>query len=253
MAEEMVLEHAAFSGLVDRRSGEIALEGAALSGGDRCADEIGFHIRPVTVPDTPLQLALKRTIDAAAASLGLVVLAPVLAVAAVLIRLDSKGPILVRQLQTGLNEVPFEHLSFRCEYENRESGNRRANLQANGPRLTRFGRALRRSGLDRLPQLWNVLAGDMSLVGPAPHVPDMLAAGYSYDQLVQGYEYRNLMRPGLTGLAQAHTPRGPTEHRAMAIRRIIDDVEYIRNFSLLMDAKIISRTMINAVKGSPAL
>jgi len=131
MAEEMVLEHAAFSGLVDRRSGEIALEGAALSGGDRCADEIGFHIRPVTVPDTPLQLALKRTIDAAAASLGLVVLAPVLAVAAVLIRLDSKGPILVRQLQTGLNEVPFEHLSFRCEYENRESGNRRANLQAN--------------------------------------------------------------------------------------------------------------------------
>lgn len=252
MAEQVVLEHAACSGLVDRRSAEIALEGAARSGGGR-ANETGFHIRPVTVPDTPLQLALKRTIDVAAAALGLVVLAPVLAVAAVLIRLDSKGPILVRQLHTGLNEVPFEHLSFRCEYETRESGNRDANLQANAPRLTRFGRALRRSGLDRLPQLWNVLAGDMSLVGPAPHVPDMLAAGYSYDQLVQGYEYRNVMRPGLTGLAQAYIPRGPAEQRAIAIRRIIGDVEYIRTFSLLMDARIIIRTMINAVKGSPAL
>ncbi|MBW9066341.1 sugar transferase [Rhizobium herbae] len=197
----------------------------------------------------PVQLAIKRVIDIGGALFGILVLSPVFLLIAVLIKLESKGPVFFKQLRTGLNEVPFEILKFRSMYTALCDVSGMRQTIDNDPRITSVGRFLRRTNLDELPQLWNVLIGDMSLVGPRPHVPDMLAAGRNYDELVQGYEYRHLMRPGLTGLAQARGLRGPTAHRWVAIRRIVCDVEYVRHFSLLLDMKIIVRTVINELKG----
>ncbi|MFT2213833.1 sugar transferase [Rhizobium giardinii] len=197
----------------------------------------------------PVQLAIKRMIDIAGAFFGILVLSPVFVLIALLIKLESKGPVFFKQLRTGLNEVPFEILKFRSMYTGLCDLSGVRQTIDNDPRITPLGRFLRRTNLDELPQLWNVLIGDMSLVGPRPHVPDMLAAGRNYDELVQGYEYRHLMRPGLTGLAQARGLRGPTAHRWVAIRRIVCDVEYVRQFSLLLDMKIIVRTVINELKG----
>ncbi|MCV9966019.1 sugar transferase [Pararhizobium sp. BT-229] len=201
----------------------------------------------------PVQLALKRFIDISGSLFGLLVLAPVILCIAVLIKMESKGPVFFRQLRTGLNEAPFEILKFRSMYTDLCDLSGVRQTVDNDPRITPLGRVLRKTNLDELPQLWNVLIGDMSLVGPRPHVPDMLAAGRSYNELVQGYEYRHLMRPGLTGLAQARGLRGPTGHRWMAIRRIVCDVEYVRQFSLLLDIKIIIRTVINELKGGTGL
>lgn len=113
------------------------------------------------------------------------------------------------------------------------------------PRVTRIGRILRRTNLDEIPQLLNVLKGDMSLIGPRPHVPNMIAAGVPYEQLVENYDRRHEMRPGLTGLAQSHGLRGPTTEVEPSVMRIQRDLEYIRDFSLWMDAKILVRTVVN--------
>lgn len=203
------------------------------------------HLDPVRVADLPVQFAIKRTIDAACAFSGLLVLMPVILAIGTLIKLDSKGPVFSRQLHLGLNGAPFELLTFRCK----ATGFRNAGQPAtDGQHFTPFGRFLNKANLEGLPRLWNVLAGDMSLVGPRPHVPDLLAAGHNYNDLVQGYEYRNLMRPGLTGLAQTRGPHAAAGHRWMAVRQIVSDVDYITQFSLLLDMKIMMRTAINAVK-----
>ncbi|OQP87043.1 exopolysaccharide biosynthesis protein [Rhizobium rhizosphaerae] len=197
----------------------------------------------------PVQLAIKRLIDITVSLLALVFLAPVLLLVALAIKLESRGPVLFRQMRTGLNEVPFEILKFRSMYTDRGDSTGVMQTVDGDPRVTRVGRFLRKTNLDELPQLINVLIGDMSLVGPRPHVPDMLAAGRVYSDLVQGYEYRHLMRPGLTGLAQARGLRGPTVQRWKAIRRIVCDVEYVRRFSLMLDLKIVLRTIANELRG----
>lgn len=245
--------------MMSQQSSAVAVEEGKLGGAlssrlpvqnhERRADERSFYINPADAPSLPAQLAAKRAIDIVGSFLGLLVLAPVILLVAVLIKLESKGPVFFRQLRTGLNETPFEILKFRSMYIDLcdDSGVRQT--VDNDPRITPLGRILRKTNLDEVPQLWNVLIGDMSLVGPRPHVPDMLAAGRNYSELVQGYEYRHLMRPGITGLAQAGGLRGSTEQRWMAIRRVVCDVEYVRNFSLLLDIKIIVRTIINEFKG----
>ncbi|MCV9997889.1 sugar transferase [Pararhizobium sp. YC-54] len=208
-----------------------------------------FHVNPARLPNVPSQFAVKRAIDAISAAFGLVILAPVFLVIAVLIKLDSKGPVFARQLHTGLDGAPFELLTFRCTHTGPGGFDSTNQPVANDPRFTPLGHLLNRRSLDALPRLWNVLAGDMSLVGPRPHVPDMLAAGRSYSDLVQGYEYRHLMRPGLTGLARSCGSRGPAGPHWMAIRQIVCDVDYVRQFSLLLDMKIILRTAIHVLKG----
>ncbi len=208
-----------------------------------------FHITPATVPDKPVQLLLKRMIDIVVSLVGLGVILPVILVVAVLIRLESRGPVFFRQVRTGLNGKPFGIIKFRSMYTDRCDLSGVAQTIENDPRITPLGRVLRRTNLDEIPQLWNVLVGDMSLVGPRPHVPDMLAAGRNYEDLVQGYRYRHLMRPGLTGLAQSRGLRGPTENRCKAIRRIVCDVEYIRHFSLAMDIRIMIRTVVSELRG----
>lgn len=251
MTENIVLHH----------SSAMALDGSVLaptSSGRgevsvlrkmRGAEESNFYINPADAPTKAGQLAVKRMMDIVGSFAGIVLLAPLLLLVAALIKLESRGPVFFRQIRTGLNDVPFEILKFRSMYTEQCDHSGVAQTTDNDPRITRLGKILRKTNLDEIPQLWNVLIGDMSLVGPRPHVPDMLAAGRNYSDLVQGYEYRHLMRPGLTGLAQARGLRGPTTHRWLAIRRIVCDVEYIRNFSLILDIKIVIRTIISELRG----
>jgi lipopolysaccharide/colanic/teichoic acid biosynthesis glycosyltransferase len=111
------------------------------------------------------------------------------------------------------------------------------------PRITPIGRVMRRLSLDELPQLINVIKGDMSVVGPRPHVPEMLAAGVPYEDLVPYYPMRHAVKPGLTGWAQANGFRGPTFHEAAARARIDHDLAYIQNFSIALDVRVIFMTI----------
>jgi lipopolysaccharide/colanic/teichoic acid biosynthesis glycosyltransferase len=249
MTEKMMLQQSTAIGVEDSLLSRNTSGLFAVQTRERGPDDNNFYINPASAPNVPVQLAIKRMIDIGGAFFGILVLSPVFVLIALLIKLESKGPVFFKQLRTGLNEVPFEILKFRSMYTDLCDLSGVRQTIDNDPRITPLGRFLRRTNLDELPQLWNVLIGDMSLVGPRPHVPDMLAAGRNYDELVQGYEYRHLMRPGLTGLAQARGLRGPTAHRWVAIRRIVCDVEYVRQFSLLLDMKIIVRTVINELKG----
>lgn len=253
MTEKMILQQPAAVAVEDSRLSRTLSTRLPVRNNDQRADKTNFYINPASAPDMPARLAAKRVMDIAGSFLGLLVLSPLMLLVAVLIKLESKGPVFFRQLRTGINETPFEILKFRSMYTDLCDNSGVRQTVDNDPRITPLGRILRRTNLDELPQLWNVLIGDMSLVGPRPHVPDMLAAGRTYSDLVQGYEYRHLMRPGITGLAQVRGLRGPTGHRWMAIRRIVCDVEYVRNFSLLLDIKIIIRTIINEFKGGTGL
>ena len=253
MTEKMMLQQSTAIGVEDSMLSRNTSGRFAVQSKERRADESNFYINPANAPNMPVQLAIKRMIDVVGAFFGLLVLSPVILLIALLIKLESKGPVFFKQFRTGLNEVPFEILKFRSMHTDLCDMSGVRQTIDNDPRITPLGRILRKTNLDELPQLWNVLIGDMSLVGPRPHVPDMLAAGRNYAELVQGYEYRHLMRPGLTGLAQARGLRGPTAHRWLAIRRIVCDVEYVRQFSLLLDIKIIVRTVINELKGGTGL
>lgn len=217
---------------------------------DLCLANDNVPKRPLrSLPDAPFQFALKRLIDISGAFAGLLVLLPILCAIAVLIRLESKGPVFFRQLRTGRKEVPFEILKFRSMYVDQCDRGGRSQTIDDDPRVTRIGRLLRKTSLDEIPQLWNILVGHMSLVGPRPHVPDMLAGGVNYADLVKDYEARHLVRPGLTGLAQARGWRGPTTDTIAAKERIASDIEYIRTFSLILDMKILLRTLANEVRG----
>lgn len=193
----------------------------------------------------PVQFALKRAFDIASAASALLVLAPLLLVVAAIIKLSSKGPVLFRQGREGRDGETFQVLKFRsmrtedCDL----SGIRQTELD--DPRITPIGKFIRRTSIDELPQLVNVLLGDMSLVGPRPHVAGMLAGGKRYDVLVPYYHQRLQMRPGLTGWAQANGFRGPTTDALSATARVDHDIAYIQNFSFILDLKIVLKTVIN--------
>lgn len=195
------------------------------------------------------QLAVKRLVDIVGALGGLVVLAPLLIVTSLLIKLDSPGPVFFRQIRTGRDGVPFEILKFRSMRSDACDRSGVAQTTSGDQRVTSIGRVLRRTNIDELPQLINVLRGDMSLVGPRPHVPGMLAAGRRYEDLVPGYGRRHRMRPGITGLAQSEGWRGPTTDARPAIMRVMCDFAYIRDFSLWLDFRIMVRTVARELRG----
>lgn len=205
--------------------------------------------RPAPQVGRAAQLAAKRGIDLVGAALLLVLLAPLLLVVALLIRLESRGPVLFCQDRVGLDNRTFRIFKFRSMYVDRCDVSGRAQTVAGDPRITPLGRVLRRTNVDELPQLLNVLRGDMSLIGPRPHVPAMLAAGMPYEELVSFYAERHRMRPGITGLAQAHGLRGPTLEPEPAMLRIVRDLEYIRDFSLWLDFRIAVRTVVSELFG----
>ena len=196
--------------------------------------------------DTPWRrvgLALKRLMDIAGAGVALVLLSPLIAVIAIAIRLESRGPAVFVQERWGKDNTVFKVLKFRsvqaeaCDHSGVDQ------IRQGDPRVTRLGAILRWTNLDELPQLINVLRGDMSLVGPRCHVIGMQAAGMDYEKLVPQYHLRHRMRPGMTGLAQMRGLRGPTEDAALAIERARSDLEYVVRFSILGDIAIMLGTI----------
>ncbi len=196
-----------------------------------------------------LQLGLKRAIDLAASLSALIVLLPFFAAIALLIRLDSPGPVLFKQTRWGRNCSKIKVYKFRSMRTDLGDATGVAQTVHNDPRVTRIGAILRRTNLDELPQLLNVLKGDMSLVGPRCHAIGMLAAGRLYEELVPEYHYRHVVRPGITGLAQMRGLRGPTDRAAKARARIASDLFYVENFSILLDLRIMIGTLISELRG----
>lgn len=190
-----------------------------------------------------VRLKIKRAMDVLFAGLALVALLPLLIIVALVIKITSPGPALFRQAREGLNGKPFGIYKFRtmdmatCD----QSGV--AQTVEGDTRVTPFGRLLRRTSIDELPQLFNVLQGDMTLVGPRPHVAGMRAGGMSYRDLVPYYDLRLDMVPGLTGWAQVNGLRGPTVDAGRARARVDHDIAYIQNFSIWLDLRIMVMTV----------
>ena len=189
-------------------------------------------------PLNVLERVQKRCLDIGLASFALLMLAPLILTAAILIKLDTPGPVIFRQSRRGFNGKPFEIWKFRSMSVT-ENGSTITQATKQDARVTRVGRFLRKTSIDELPQLWNVLRGEMSLVGPRPHA---LAHDNYYDQVISNYVYRHHMKPGLTGWAQVNGFRGETPTIDLMEKRVEYDVWYVSNWSIWMDFRIILRT-----------
>lgn len=195
------------------------------------------------------QLVLKRVIDVGVSLTALIVLAPLLLAVALLIRLDSPGPALFTQIRWGKDCRKIRVYKFRSMRKDLGDSTGVAQTVKNDPRITKIGAIIRKTNIDELPQLLNVLKGDMSLVGPRCHAIGMLAAGIPYENLVYDYHRRHSMKPGMTGLSQMRGLRGPTDRPGKARARIACDLHYVNNFSVLFDIRIIVGTVISELSG----
>lgn len=180
----------------------------------------------------------KRAFDLAIAVPLLAALLPLLALLALLIRIESKGPALFRQKRLGCDGVPFEILKLRSMTV-QEDGAHIVQASRGDARITRLGRVLRALSLDELPQLFNVVKGEMSLIGPRPHA---IAHDLHYAKLIAGYGRRQEVKPGLTGWAQVNGHRGPTPTLDAMVRRVAFDLAYVHEASFALDAAILLRT-----------
>ena len=195
-------------------------------------------------PLTALERGAKRLLDVTVAATSLVVLAPLVLLAAVMIKLESRGPVIFRQRRHGFNGQPFEIYKLRT-MKVLEEGAAVVQATEKDPRVTRVGRFLRASSIDELPQLLNVLQGHMSMVGPRPHA---LIHDYEYGRLISNYAFRHHVKPGITGWAQVHGYRGGTPRLELMERRIALDLWYIDNWSLTLDATIMLRTFSELIR-----
>jgi undecaprenyl-phosphate galactose phosphotransferase/putative colanic acid biosynthesis UDP-glucose lipid carrier transferase len=191
-------------------------------------------------PLTRIEQALKRLFDLIVASGILLLLAPMMLLVATAIKLESLGPVFFMQTRNGFNGRPFRMCKFRT-MSVLEDGPVIRQVTKNDPRVTRFGRLLRRTNIDELPQLFNVIAGDMSLVGPRPHAA---AHNSEYEKTIAKYAYRYHVKPGLTGWAQINGLRGETQTLDLMAKRVEFDLWYINNWSPWLDFKILLRTWV---------
>jgi lipopolysaccharide/colanic/teichoic acid biosynthesis glycosyltransferase len=183
---------------------------------------------------------LKRAFDIVGSSLLIVLLAPFLLLVAIAIRVESRGPALFRQRRTGLDGALFVICKFRTMTV-LEDGNSITQVSRNDCRVTRIGALLRRTSIDELPNLLNVLVGQMSLIGPRPHA---LAHDRYWSAIIPEYQARWLAKPGITGLAQVAGWRGETPDIDSMANRVAHDLHYIRNWSLGLDIIIALRTLM---------
>lgn len=185
--------------------------------------------------------SIKRIFDFVFASAGLVLLFPILTIVALVVKFDSRGPILFKQKRFGLDGREIEVWKFRTMFHSACKDISVRQATRNDSRITRIGGLLRRTSLDELPQLFNVLQGHMSLVGPRPHAVEH---SHKYRELVKGYMLRHKIKPGITGWAQVNGWRGETDTLEKMQNRIKFDVAYIRNWSLWLDIQIVARTAL---------
>ena len=194
-----------------------------------------INIRYVPLTNTINKMA-KRMVDIIGSAIGLILLSPLLIVLAVLVKLTSKGPIIFKQERVGLHNKKFYMYKFRSMKVQTESEERKGWTVKNDPRVTKIGAFMRKTSLDELPQLWNILVGDMSIVGPRPERPQFVE---KFKEEIPRYMIKHQVRPGLTGWAQVNGYRGDTSIR----RRIECDLYYIENWSMVLDIKIMFMTV----------
>ncbi|WP_226796374.1 sugar transferase [Altererythrobacter sp. CC-YST694] len=187
---------------------------------------------------------LKSTFDRVAAALALLLFSPLLLIIAIGVKLDSPGPILFGQDRIGLGNRRFHMWKFRSMKAELSDHSGHVSASRDDQRITRFGQFLRRTSLDELPQLFNVLLGQMSVVGPRPHAIGSRAEEMLFWDIDQRYWYRHSIKPGLTGLAQVRGLRGATHKRGDLEQRLFADLEYVANWSLMTDMRIIFQTFL---------
>jgi Undecaprenyl-phosphate glucose phosphotransferase len=200
-----------------------------------------FMINVFERPFSGWAAVLKRLEDIILSSLLLLLFGPLMLLLALLIRLDSRGPALFRQQRFGFNNNPITVLKFRTMHVDAAKDPQAPQARRHDPRVTRIGRFLRRTSLDELPQLINVLKGDMSLIGPRPHA---IAHNEYYAELIDGYLRRHRVKPGITGWAQVNGWRGETSDLAAMHERVKHDLYYIENWSMHLDLTILLRTLV---------
>lgn len=229
-------------------------------------DMIGFRLAhcsyselgdvPVlNVFDKPLsedKLLLKRVEDIGLALLLLLVFSPVMLATAIAIKLDSRGPILFRQTRYGFNNQRIQVWKFRSMYTDECRDIAPTQASRDDPRITKVGRFIRRTSIDELPQIFNVLSGSMSMVGPRPHPIDTKAENLLFEEAVAEYAARHRVKPGLTGWAQVNGWRGETDTIEKIRKRVDHDLYYIENWSLLLDIKIVLMTIVTVLRGKNA-
>ena len=200
----------------------------------------------IVVAGGPLQFRdrlIKRLFDLIVASVATVLLSPILIGCAVAVRLSGPGPILFRQPRIGKDARPFQIFKFRSMRADMSDHHADRLTSRNDDRVTRVGSFLRRTSLDELPQLLNVLRGDMSIVGPRPHAAAAKAGDSLYWEVDHRYWERHCIKPGMTGLAQVRGHRGATDHHQDLIDRLQSDLEYVSDWSIWRDVRIIFATL----------
>ena len=214
-----------------------------------------FARRPIVVlGDIPMLTLFERPIsgfdaviktaeDKIAGGLILVLIAPILVLIAIAIKLDTKGPVFFRQPREGFNNRPFRVFKFRTMFHDRSEFDAISQASRTDPRVTRVGRVLRRTSLDELPQLFNVMRGEMSLVGPRPHAASTRAGGRLFSDVVVSYAARHKVKPGITGWAQVCGWRGETDTEDKLVNRLEHDLYYIENWTIWFDFYILFRTV----------
>ncbi len=195
---------------------------------------------------------LKAGMDKVIAVLAIIGLAPVMLATALAVKFESKGPVIFRQKRFGFNNELVEVFKFRSMYTDMSDAAAAKLVTKDDPRVTRVGRLIRKTSLDELPQLFNVLLGTISLVGPRPHATQAKAAGTLYDQVVDGYFARHKVKPGITGWAQVNGWRGETDTREKLEQRVKHDLEYIDRWSLGFDLYILAKTPLALLKNENA-
>jgi Undecaprenyl-phosphate glucose phosphotransferase len=191
-------------------------------------------------PLSEAQRLMKRIMDVVVASFALVFFLPIIVLAAIAIKLDGPGPVIFRQVRKGFNGKRFVILKFRTMTV-QEDGANVVQVMRDDSRVTTIGRLLRESSIDELPQLWNVLRGDMSLIGPRPHA---LVHDDYFETVLRDYAFRHHVKPGITGWAQCNGARGPTPTIEHVAKRVKLDLWYINNWSLWLDFLILIKTTV---------
>jgi len=194
-------------------------------------------------PISGIDAAVKSAEDIVLPLIILFFIWPILLLVAIAIKIDSPGPIFFRQPREGFNNRPFGVYKFRSMYHDRAEFDGINQASRDDPRITRTGRILRKTSLDELPQIFNVLKGDMSLVGPRPHAASTRAGGRLFSDVVSSYAARHKVKPGITGWAQVCGWRGETDTEDKLIKRFEHDLYYIENWSIWLDLYILFRTV----------